>query len=101
MPNPNWDIWRERVEDIVNRKTEIRRNENYHDYGKNWLILWDRLRLPGESFQTHATLLQATLSPYWSKEKVFDVIVLEHEELKEFAVISPNGLKYFTDVPQL
>jgi len=45
-------------------------------------VLWDRL--PGDDFQRREVLLSEVLSFYWSAERVFDVIVLECEELNVF-----------------
>jgi hypothetical protein len=85
------DFWLSRARDVITRKTEIRRRSDYHDCGRNWLLLWDRLSMTAEDSRARAHLLERALTSYWSEEKVFEKIILECEELKWFTILSRQG----------
>lgn len=98
-PSSEQAFWKQQAQAVVEKKTAIRRQADYQDYGINWLVLWDRL--PGDEFQTHEMLLSEILTSYWTADKVFDVIVLESEELKEFSIYSRDGLRHYGPTNQM
>jgi hypothetical protein len=89
------DFWLDRARNVISRKTEIRRRDDYQDRGQNWLLLWDRLSITEHDLRSRAHLLQRSLTRYWSEQKVFDRIILECEELRRFVVLSRHGIEPF------
>jgi hypothetical protein len=101
-PGNRWNVasaedqfWLKQALDIIDRKTRIRRRNDYHDYGMNWLLLWDELSMEKGQFPIQADLLQARLPSYWAEERVFDKIILECDELRDFAILSSAGIVHW------
>ena len=87
-------FWCQQARDIVLKKSKIRRRNDYHDYGKNWLLLWDELSIFPDTLELRAELLQRVWDRYWRSLCGFDLIVLECEELKQFAILSPDHIRF-------
>lgn len=92
-PKSEQDFYMSCAREMIIRKTVIRRRADYQDYGTNWLLLWDELSKTEEDFHLRGELLYGVLAAYWTKEKVFDMIILECEELKRFTVLGLQGIK--------
>lgn len=84
------DFYVEHALRVTRRKTVIRRTDGYHDYGCNWLLLWDRLTLSEGEFLRRPMLLQDRLRSYWNEENRFDMIIIESEEFRRFAILTPG-----------
>jgi hypothetical protein len=103
-PFSDWDrtsnetrFWLQQAQQVVDRKTEIRHRDDYHDYGENWLLLWDKLS-PVFSplvFQNRWAALSGILSrrSYWTGDRVFNKIILECSQFRNFAVLDQQGTR--------
>ena len=96
-PEAEQAFWFQQAQDIVRKKSKIRRRNDYHDYGKNWLVLWDRLSISPAAFHSRAELLQKAWNQFWRKHCGFDLIVLECEELRRFAILTPDGIHFLPE----
>lgn len=85
------------AETDLRRKTMIRRADGYHDHGNNWLLLWDKLSLNEPEFLRRTRLLHTGLNSYWTEENQFDLIIIESEEFRRFAILTPGEPRWLPD----
>jgi hypothetical protein len=52
--------------------------------------LWDKLSLNEPEFLRRTRLLHAGLNSYWAEENRFDLIIIESEEFRRFAILTPG-----------
>lgn len=98
-PEDEQAFWCQQTRDIVLKKSEIRRRSDYHDYGKNWLILWDELSIFPGTFESRAELLQKVWDQFWRKLCGFVLIVVECKKLKRFALLTPEEIHFLPKTP--
>jgi len=79
---------------VIGRKTKIRRAAAYQDYGHNWLLLWDKLSISDRDFLSRPKLLQSWLKSFWCQTKRIDTIILESDDFRRFAILTPGGLRW-------
>lgn len=99
-PEAEHAFWFQQAQDIVCKKSKIRLRNDYHDYGKNWLVLWDRLSLSPATFHSRAELLQKAWDQFWRNQCGFDLIVLECEELRRFALLTPDEIQFLPETAE-
>jgi hypothetical protein len=86
-------FWWEQTRQMVVRKTEIRKRDDFRDVGCNWLLLKDDLSL--RDIRPRWQYLSQRLETYWQLPVRYDLIALESECFDHFAICNREGIQFF------